>query len=109
MSTDEKLASSGRVAIWDMICGEPIGWCKIGEPVIAEEWNCGASDSDRTVDLPEGCTCHIREDLDWGEILVQPPEGCTIHRRHALDCQINKPVPTGYPWPTFSCNCEGLR
>src|SRR6266540_776419 len=57
-------------------------------------------------DFPDGCTCHIWEDLDWGEILTQPPDGCPVHVHHQLSCQINKPVPPGYPWPTFSCNCN---
>lgn len=53
-----------------------------------------------------GCTCYIREDLDWGEVLTQPPEGCPVHVRHDLSCQINRAVPPGFPWSSFSCNCS---
>lgn len=26
---------------------------------------------------------------------------------HQLTCQMAKPVPEGFPFPTFSCNCDG--
>lgn len=30
-------------------------------------------------DWPEGCVCHIREDIDRGEVFTAPPEGCRVH------------------------------
>jgi hypothetical protein len=35
----ERLGDSGRAVLWDAHCGEPIGWRKLGEPIIAEEWS----------------------------------------------------------------------
>jgi hypothetical protein len=34
-----KLMDPGRAVLWDAHCGEPIGWRKLGEPIIAEEWS----------------------------------------------------------------------
>ena len=30
-------------------------------------------------DLPEGCVCHWREDIDWGDVRTAPEGGCRIH------------------------------
>jgi hypothetical protein len=29
--------------------------------------------------FPEGCVCHIREDIAWGQQYTSPPEGCPVH------------------------------
>jgi hypothetical protein len=35
----KKLLDPGRAVLWDAHRGEPIGWRKLGEPIIAEEWS----------------------------------------------------------------------
>lgn len=35
----KKLLDPGRAVLWDAHCGEPIGWRKLGELIIAEEWS----------------------------------------------------------------------
>lgn len=29
--------------------------------------------------FPDGCVCHIADDIDWGEHYVAPPGGCPVH------------------------------
>lgn len=30
-------------------------------------------------DLPPGCRCYYREDIDWGDVRTAAPGGCRIH------------------------------
>ncbi len=39
----------------------------------------GAPYDDYADVLPPGCGCHIREDVDYGDVRVPPPGGCTVH------------------------------
>jgi hypothetical protein len=48
-------------------------------------------------DFAEGCHCHIREDIDWGDQLVRPVDGCPVH-------PVNVPLSTILsPSPHDSC------
>jgi hypothetical protein len=45
----------------------------------------GAPYADTYADfLPPGCRCHIREDVDYGEVRVRPPDGCPVHPVYPL-------------------------
>jgi hypothetical protein len=42
---------------------------------------------------PPGCVCHLREDIDWGDIHVPPRGGCPVH--------------TPWAFPGYSLTQEG--
>jgi hypothetical protein len=33
----------------------------------------------------EGCVCHYREDVEYGDLLTAPPGGCPVHSCTCLD------------------------
>jgi hypothetical protein len=45
-------------------------------------------------EFPEGCVCHIREDIDYGDRFVAPPEGCRVH--------------TPWAFPGYSLTAEAI-
>jgi hypothetical protein len=56
------------------------------DPIAGAEWLTEAADdpapttgAPEEYHFPEGCVCHIRDDIDWGEVYVHPPGGCPVH------------------------------
>lgn len=50
--------------------------CACNDPDKAEAPTTGAP---HDYEFPEGCVCHIRDDIDRGEMFVAPPDGCQVH------------------------------